>query len=76
MWRILLAFKSYSVKTKRTSQDANLLLALAYLDQVLPVSYSVDVSEVTRRAIHGIYLQWIAAGFSYSNAPRSETLHA
>ena len=41
------AFKSYGVKTKRTSQ---LLMSMAYLDQILPVSSTVEAVEVTRRA--------------------------
>ena len=47
------AFVRYSVKSKPTSQ-----YALAYLDQVLPVSCSGDASEVTRRAIYEIYLDF------------------
>ena len=42
------AFKSYGVKTKRTSQ---LLMSVAYLDQILPVSSTVEGVEVTRRAM-------------------------
>ena len=41
------AFKSYGVKT---SQYAIALMSMAYLDQILPVSSTVEAVEVTRKA--------------------------
>ena len=40
------AFKSYGVKT---SEQANMLISMAYLDQILPVSSMVEAVQVTRR---------------------------